>query len=65
MPGSPAPERPPRILPSLILFGVGALVVIMIIGWVIGVIMAAVRFLLIVGIVVAAIWAIASMRSNR
>ena len=65
VPGHPAHERPPRILPSLILFGVGALVVVTIVGWVIGAVLAAVRVLLVVALVLAVIWALASMRSDR
>ena len=62
MPGSPAPERPPRILPALILYGVGALVLLTVLGWVIGAVLSILRFVVLAGIAVAVIWAIASLR---
>lgn len=65
MTSPPAGERPPRILPTLILGGVALIVAITVLGWVIGAVLAVVRLVLVVGVAVAVIWAVLAMRSDR
>lgn len=61
----PADETPPRILPALILGGVALILAITVLGWVIGAILAVVRFVLIVAVAIAVIWAVLALRSDR
>ncbi len=58
-------ESPPRLLPTLVLWAVGIIVVISIVGWIIGAVFSAIRSLLLIGIAVAVIWAIVSSRADR
>ncbi|WP_436794878.1 hypothetical protein [Actinospongicola halichondriae] len=58
-------ERPPRILPSLVLMIVGVLVALAVVGWVIGAVLSLLRLLFVVGVAVAIIWAIVASRSDR
>lgn len=55
-------ERPPRILPTLVLTVVGVIVAFMVVGWIIGAIFSLLRFLFVVGVVVLVLWAILSSR---
>ena len=65
MPAPPSDDSPPRILPTLVLWGVGLLVAITVVGWVIGAILSVLRLVLLVGIAVAVIWAIVASRGDR
>ena len=56
------PERPPRILPTLVLGAVGIFAVLTVIGWVIGAVLAALRAALVVVVVGAVIWAVVASR---
>lgn len=58
-------DRPPRLLPSLVLFVVGAIVVLMLVSWVIGTVFAILRLVFVVGVAVAVIWAIMASRADR
>ena len=58
-------ERPPRVLPSLVLFVVGVIVALMVLGWIVGAIFSILKFALLVGGAVAVIWAVLASRSNR
>jgi len=63
--GPPADDDPPRILPALILGGIALIVAVTVLGWIIGAVLALVRFVLIVVVAVAVIWAILAIRSDR
>ncbi len=58
-------ERPPRILPSLVLAVVGVIVALMVVGWIIGAIFSLLKLVFIVGAALAVIWAIMSSRTRR
>ena len=58
-------ERPPRILPSLVLWVVGAIVAVMVFWWVVGAIFSLLKMLFVVGAALAVIWAILASRSRR
>lgn len=57
-------DRPPRILPSLVLSVVGVLVALMFLGWIVGTIVAVVKFALVVGAAIAVIWAVMASRTR-
>lgn len=63
--GDPGDDRPPRLLPALVLFGVAVVVGLTVLGWVIGAILSIVRLIVIVVVAVLVVWAIASARSDR
>lgn len=65
VPASPSDDSPPRILPTLVLWGVGLLIVITVAGWVIGAILSVLRLALLVAIVAAVIWALVAGRGDR
>lgn len=65
MPASPGPERPPRILPTLILGGLAVVVALTVLGWVIGAVLAVLRGLVVVAVAVAVIWAVLAARADR
>lgn len=65
MAAPPPGEKPPRILPTLILVGVALILAITVLGWVIGAVLAVVRFVLVVAVAVAVIWAILAIRGDR
>lgn len=56
------PERPPRILPTLILGAVGVFAALTVVGWVIGAIVSALRTAVVVVALGAIIWALVSSR---
>lgn len=58
-------ERPPRILPSLVLTAVGVVVGLMVLWWVVGAIFSLLRLVFVVGVAVAVIWAVLASRSGR
>lgn len=65
MPATPSDDSPPRILPTLVLWGVGLLVAITVVGWVIGAILAVLRLVLLVAIAGVVIWALFASRGER
>ena len=65
MPASPSDSSPPRILPMLVLWGVGLLVAITVVGWVIGAILSVLRLVLVVVIAGAVIWALVASRGDH
>lgn len=58
-------ERPPRILPSLVLGVVGVVVALMIVGWIIGTIFSLLKMAFVVGAAIAVIWAIMASRTRH
>lgn len=58
-------DRPPRLMPSLVLAVVGVIVALMIVGWIIGAIFSLLKFVFVVGAALAVIWAILSSRLRR
>jgi hypothetical protein len=56
LPYDQRPERPPRILPTLVVGAVGIFVALTVIGWIIGAVLAALRAALVVVVVVGVIW---------
>lgn len=65
MPAPPSDSSPPRILPTLVLWGVGLLIAITVVGWVIGAILSVLRLVIVVGIAIAVIWAVVASRAGR
>lgn len=62
LPYDQRPERPPRILPTLVVGAVGVFVVLTVIGWVVGAVLAALRTALVVIVIVGVIWALLGSR---
>ena len=58
-------ERPPRLLPTLLVGGVAVIVALTVIGWVVGAVLAAVRALVVVAVVVLAGWALLRVAADR
>ncbi|MDZ7675515.1 MAG: hypothetical protein U5K30_10660 [Acidimicrobiales bacterium] len=59
-------ERPPRLLPHLVLWGVSAVLAFMVLGWVIGAVFSILRTVILTVIVVAVVWAVvAIVRDGR
>lgn len=58
-------DRPPRLLPYLVLLGVGAVLAFMVLGWVIGAVFSILRTVILAVIVVAVIWAVLSLVRDR
>ena len=58
-------ERPPRLLPTLLVGGLAVIVALTVIGWVVGAVLAALRALVIVAVVVLAGWALLRVAADR
>jgi hypothetical protein len=58
-------ERPPRLLPSLVLAVVAVIAAFVVLGWIIGAIFSILKFVLLVGGAIAVIWAVLAARADR
>ena len=58
-------ERPPRLLPTLVVGGIVCIVALTVIGWVVGAVIAAVRAIVLLVVVVAAVWALLRFAGDR
>ena len=58
-------ERPPRLLPTLLVGGVAVIVALTVIGWVVGAVLAALRALVVVAVVVLAGWTLLRVAADR
>lgn len=61
----PSDQRPMRVMPSLVLTVAAVIGGLLVLNWVIGTIFSIIRMVLIVGIAIAVIWALASARADR
>ena len=62
LPYEQRPERPPRLLPTLVIGAVGVFVALTVIGWVVGAVLAALRTALVVLAIVGVIWLLLGSR---
>ncbi|MDE0803374.1 MAG: hypothetical protein OSA99_08625 [Acidimicrobiales bacterium] len=58
-------ERPPRLLPSLVLTVVGIIAALVVLSWIVGAVFSILKFVLLVGGAIAVIWAVLASRANR
>lgn len=58
-------DRPPRLLPTIVVGGVVAFVALTFVSWVIGTVLAALRTAVVLAVIVAVVWAVAGSRSRR
>lgn len=58
-------ERPPRLLPSLVLAVVGVIAALVVLSWIVGAIFSILKFVVLVGGAIAVIWAVLASRSDR
>ena len=58
-------ERPPRLLPTLVLGGIVLFAALTVVGWVIGAVMAALRAVVLLVVVAAAVWALLQYARDR
>lgn len=58
-------ERPPRLLPTLVVGGIVCFAALTVLGWVIGAVMAALRAIALLVVVVAAVWALLRFAGDR
>jgi hypothetical protein len=58
-------EGRPRILPTIVVGGLALFAALTVIGWIVGAVLAALRAMVVLAIVVAAVWVLVAGRRER